>query len=314
LLYRNIVVISRISEFLWVGVMLTIAWIIAAGLSHFDSTRAFDFPNGAFTLSTNFFYGLGAGMIVAIYDYWGYYNVCFIGGEVKDPGRVIPRAIIISILLVAVIYLVMNISILGVIPWQELSGTSASDARWHIVSIFMQRLYGNWAGILAAVLIMWTAFASVFSLLLGYSRVPYAAALEKDYFTVFSRLHPKHRFPNVSLLALGFVAILFCSLRLSDVIAALVVIRVLIQFLAQTVGIIVFRVRRPEVHRPFRMWLYPLPAVIAFLGFAYVLVMRQNFLKEIRYAVVIAIVGSVFYLVRAWRSADWPFSAHDHPV
>ncbi|MBI1806529.1 MAG: APC family permease [Ignavibacteria bacterium] len=308
LLYRKITIVGRISEFLWVGVMLTIGWIIISGITHFNSERAFSFPPGAFTLSSQFFNGLGAGMLVAMYDYWGYYNVCFLGGEIKNPGRTIPRAIIASILLVAVIYLVMNISILGVIPWQELSETATSDARRFVISVFMQRLYGNWAGVLATVLIMWTAFASVFSLLLGYSRVPYAAALDRDYFKIFSRVHPRHRIPHVALLVLGIVAMMFCSLRLTDVIAALVVIRLMIQFLAQTIGVIVFRIRVPDVPRPFRMWFYPIPALVAFAGFVYVLIMRENFLKEIRYATVLIIVGLILYHIRAWRSREWPFA------
>src|ERR1041385_5772427 len=134
LLYRKITIVGQLSEFLWVGVMLTVIWIIVSGVSHFNSERAFSFPAGAFNISNNFFYGLGAGMLVAVYDYWGYYNVCFLGGEIKEPGRTIPRAIIYSILFVAVIYIVMNISILGVIPWQELSETAASDARRYIIS------------------------------------------------------------------------------------------------------------------------------------------------------------------------------------
>jgi amino acid transporter len=307
LLYRKITIISKISQFLWVGVMLTIAWIILSGITHFNSERAFSFPAGAFTLSSNFFNGLGAGMLVAVYDYWGYYNVCFLGGEIKEPGRTIPRAILYSIIFVAIIYLVMNISILGVIPWQELSETAASDARKYIVSVFMQRLYGNWAGSLATILIMWTAFASVFSLLLGYSRIPYAAAVDGDYFKPFSRVHAKHQFPHVSLLVLGFVALLFCTLRLGDVIAALVVIRIMVQFLAQTIGVIVLRVRRPDLPRPFRMWLYPLPSLIAFAGFLYVLLMRKNFEKEIRYAVVVIVVGLILFFVRSYRNKEWPF-------
>jgi amino acid transporter len=182
LLYRKITIIAKISGYLWVGVMLTIGWIIFAGLTHFDAGRAFSFPQNAFELNAHFFNGLGAGMLVAVYDYWGYYNVCFLGGEIRDPGRTIPRAILLSIGLVAVIYIVMNISILGVIPWQELGETATSDARKFIVSVFMQRVYGEWAGALATILIMWTAFASVFSLLLGYSRIPYAAAVDGDYF------------------------------------------------------------------------------------------------------------------------------------
>ncbi|HTK81331.1 MAG TPA: APC family permease [Bacteroidota bacterium] len=307
LLYRKITIVSRISEFLWIGVMLTIAWVIFSGVTHFNSERAFDFPPGAFTLSASFFNGLGAGMLVAIYDYWGYYNVCFLGGEIKEPGRIIPRAILYSILFVGVIYIVMNTSILGVIPWRELSDTATSDARKYIVSVFMERLYGTWAGIAVTVLIMWTAFASVFSLLLGYSRIPYAAASEGDYFRIFSRIHPRHLIPHVSLIVLGVVALLFCSLRLADVIAALVVIRILIQFLAQTVGVIVLRIRRPRLERPFRMWLYPLPALAAFVGFAYVLVMRPNFQKEIRYAVILIVLGLVLFLVRSFRSKQWPF-------
>src|SRR5438067_5601365 len=231
LLYRRIALIERLSKFLWVGVMLTILWVIFAGVTHFDPKLAFDFPPGAFTIRPEFFTGLGAALLVSVYDYWGYYNVCFFGGEVKDPGRTIPRAVLLSILLVAIIYIVMNISILGVIPWQELNETADSDARRYIISVFMQRLYGSWAGKLATVLIMWTAFASVFSLLLGYSRVPYAAAVDGDYFRSFSRVHPEHHFPNVSLLVLGTLAVLFCLLRLQDVIAALVVIRLMIQFL-----------------------------------------------------------------------------------
>ncbi|MBI3950497.1 MAG: amino acid permease [Acidobacteria bacterium] len=307
LLYRQITIIGRVSEWLWIGVMLTVVWIIVSGVTHFDSALAFNFPPDAFTLSPNFFTGLGGAMLVAIYDYWGYYNVCFFGGEVKDPGRTIPRAVIYSILLVAVIYIVMNVSILGVIPWQELTGTADSDARRYIISVFMQRLYGNWAGSVATVLIMWTAFASVFSLLLGYSRVPYAAALDGNYFKVFGQVHPQHRFPYVSLLVMGAVAAAFCLLRLADVIAALVVIRIIIQFLAQTIGVIVLRVRRPDLPRPFRMWLYPLPSLIAFAGFVYVLISRKNFLKEIRYAAVLLVLGLTIYLIRAWQRREWPF-------
>jgi APA family basic amino acid/polyamine antiporter len=307
LLYRRINIVGRLSELLWLGVMLTIAWVIIAGVTHFDSTRAFDFPPDAFNLSTSFFTGLGSAMLIAIYDYWGYYNVCFFAGEVKEPGRTIPRAVIYSILLVAAIYIVMNISILGVVNWRELSETAESDARRYIISVFMQRLYGRWAGLVATALIMWTAFASVFSLMLGYSRVPYAAALDGNYFKVFARVHQKHRFPYISLLVLGTAAAAFCFMKLADVIAALVVIRILIQFLAQTIGVIVLRVRRPDLHRPFRMWLYPLPAVIAFAGFVYVLISRKNFLKEVRYAVVLLVLGVSIYLVRAFVRREWPF-------
>lgn len=301
LLYRRINLINKISQYLWIGVLLTVAWVIFSGVTHFDSNVAFNFPPDAFKLSTGFFLGLGSAMLISIYDYWGYYNVCFIGGEIENPGKNIPRAIIISISLVALIYIIMNTSILGVLPWQEIINTSG-DSQKYIISVFMQKIYGVWAGNLVSILIMWTAFASVFSLLLGYSRVPYAASLQGDYFKAFSHVHPKNNFPDFSLLVMGIVACLFCFLKLKDIIAALVVIRIIIQFLAQTVGVIIFRITRKDVARPFKMWLYPIPAVISFIGFVYVLISRQNFLKEIRYAALLIIIGSILYFWRAFRT------------
>jgi len=308
LLYREIADIGWMSKVLFSVVLGTVGWITFAGITHFDPRLAFSFPPGAFQLSSQFFSGLGAALLIANYDYWGYYNVAFLGGEVRDPEENIPRALLLSIFFVACLYIVMNISILGVIPWQELVATSKSDTHFFIISVFMERVYGHWAANLATGLIMWTAFASVFSLLLGYSRVPYAAADDGNYFPAFARLHPRHNFPYVSLLALGGVASLFCFLRLADVIAALVVIRILLQFLVQAVGVIVLRIRRPDLARPFRMWLFPLPALFAIGGFVFVLVKRPNAVREIRYAALLLAVGLSVYLVRSWRGREWPFS------
>ena len=309
LLYRRITVIGRLSKVLWVGVMGTIGWIIFVGLTHFNARQAFDFPPGAFTFSRDFFHGLGGAMLIAAYDYWGYYNVCFLGDEIKEPGKNIPRALLLSIVAVACLYVVMNISILGVVPWRELVQSGASNSKLYVVSTFMQRAYGSasGAGAVVSVLIMWTAFASVFSLMLGYSRVPYAAAADGNYFRAFAKVHPVHKFPYVSLLALAGVAALFCFLRLADLIAALVVIRILLQFLVQSIGVIVLRIRRPDMPRPFRMWLYPVPALVAAGSFIFILISRKDFLREIRYAGVILVVGLMIYCVRAWRRREWPF-------
>jgi basic amino acid/polyamine antiporter, APA family len=307
LLYRRITVIARLSKILWFGVMGTIGWIIFAGLTHFNAARAFDLPPGAFTLSRGFFTGLGGALLVATYDYWGYYNVCFLGDEVKDPTRNIPRALLLSILLVACLYLMMNLCILAVVPWREMLQAGQNNSGLYVVSLFMQRIYGAWAARLVTALVIVTAFASVFSLTLGYSRVPYAAALDGNYFKAFAKVHPVYRFPHISLLALGVAAAAFCFLRLKDAIAALVVIRLVLQFLVQAVGLIVFRFTRPEWPRPFRMWLYPLPALVAIAGFLFILFNRVNAWKEVRYAAVILIAGFVIYMFRAWTNGQWPF-------
>src|SRR5580693_7317360 len=274
LLYRNIQSVTRFSGLLWLGVMGTMMAVILTGLLHFHANLAFSFPPGAFQLSTGFFSGLGAALLIATYDYWGAYNICFLGAEVRDPGRTIPRAIVWSVGLVAVLYLLMNTSVLGTMPWQELVGQAGANARLSVAAVVVQRAYGALAGRVVAALVVWTAFASVYALLLGYSRVPYAAALDGNYFRIFARVHPERRFPTVSLLALGSVAMLFCFLRLADVIAALVVIRIMLQFLVQAIGVIVLRRTQPDLPRPFRMWLYPLPALAASVGFLFVLISR----------------------------------------
>ena len=310
LLYRRISAIGRLSKYLWVGVIGTVLLVIVAGLTRFNAAQAFTFPPGAFHLSDAFLVGLGGAMLVATYDYWGYYNVCFLGAEIRQPERNIPRAIVISIALVAVLYLVMNVSILGVVPWQELDRAAGSETRFYVASTVLQRAWGTWAGDLGALLVIWTAFASVFSLMLGYSRVPYAAAIDGNYFRAYGKLHPQHQFPHVSLLTLGFIATVCCLFRLQDVIAALVVIRIIVQFLMQILGLLWLRARRPDFPRPFRMFLYPVPAILAMAGFLFVLFKRPDFMKEISYALVIIVAGLVSYLVRSLRRKEWPFAAH----
>jgi APA family basic amino acid/polyamine antiporter len=309
LLYRQITIIGRLTKVLWYGVMGTMAWIIFAGLTHFNAKMAFDFPPGAFHLSDHFLTGLGAAMVFAAYDYWGYGQICFLGDEIKDPGRNIPLALLLSILFVACLYLLMNLCILGVVPWRVMVHMGENNSGLYIVSVFMQKIYGTWAARIVTALVLWTAFASVFSLMLSYSRVPYAAALDGNYFRAFSKVHPVYRFPYVSLLALGITAALFCFLRLKDAIAALVVIRILVQYLVQILALFVLRIRKPDMPRPFRMWLYPLPALFAGAGFVFILFSRPNWQKEVRYAIVILLTGIVIFLIRAWKSSEWPFGA-----
>ena len=296
LLYRRITAVGKLAELLWVGVVLAIAWIIVAGVDVTSARRGPliflpEHSTSPEVLSPGWAppCSLRPTTIGAITTFASWEERC------SDPGRTIPRALIISIFAVAAIYIVMNISVLGVMPWRELTQYTEVHGGY-VMSAFMQQIYGSWAGRAIAVLIIWTAFASIFSLLLGYSRVPYAAALDGNYFRAFATVHPKHRFPTVSLLALGSVAALFCLLRLADVIAALVVIRICLQFVVQAVGLIVFRVRRPDVPRPFRMWLYPIPALLAIAGFVFVLFARVNSMRELRYAIVITVLGILIYL------------------
>ena len=304
LLYRNVGTIARMAWVMTAGVLFTIGAVIVAGASHFHPTLL-SVPPGAFRLNAGFFTGLGAATLLATYDYWGYYTVCFLGGEVKQPGRTIPRAVLWSIVIVAILYLTMNVSVSGVIPTAEM--VHASTAKFAVVAVMMERTFGSTMARVLALLVMWTAFASVFSLLLAYSRAPYAAAQDGNYFRAFARLHSRHHFPNISLLALGAVATVFCFFNLSQVIAALVAIRILLQYILQQVGVIVLRVRRPQMGRPFRMWLYPLPPLLALAGFLFILFSRPDASREMIYAAVVAVTGSALYLLRSHRRREWPF-------
>ncbi len=299
LLYRNIRTVGKLSVVMWLVVLGTAGWIAIAGLANFDAHRAFNFPPGAFTPSRSFFFGLGGATLIAMYDYGGYNNVCFFGGEVRDPARVIPRSILISVLGVAALYLTMNITIIGVVPWQEAMRSTS------IVSDFINRLYGLRAAQIATILVLWTTFASIFAVLLGYSRVPYAAARDGRFFKAFARLHPTQNFPTFSIIFIGIASACACLLDLEVLINALIVIQILVQFMAQILAVTLIRRNRPDIVRPFKMPLYPFTSIVAFAGWLYILV--ASGWPYIAAGFGLLIVGIGAYLWRARAVSDWPF-------
>ncbi len=309
LLYRRIHSIAKITVSLWIGTLITVLAVIVTGAMNFNPRVAFDFPPGAFNFSLGFFLGLGAAARVGIYDYLGYYDVCYIGDEVRDPGRVIPRSILISTAAVAAIYIGINLSIIGVIPWREFVPASEHPESSFIVSVFMERIYGNRVATIFTLLILWTAFGSVFALLLGYSRVPFAAAKSGYFFRPFGKLHATKDFPHVSLLVLGAISIAAGFFSLGTVIDALIVTRILVQFMGQVFGLILLRRRAPDMPRPYRMWLYPLPALIALLGWIFVFATTQ--IRVIFFGLGVLGLGCVAFLIWSWKTQRWPFAQRE---
>ena len=300
LLYRRIASIGRLTVTLWIGSLATTFAVIVSGAFHFDPALAFDFPPGAFNFSIGFLVGLGASARVGIYDYLGYYNICYIGEEVKDPGRVIPRAILISVVAVAIIYAGINLSVIGVVPWREFVPARDHAHSDFIVSIFMERLYGTGVATIFTALVLWTAFGSVFALLLGYSRIPYAAASDGTFFKVFARVHPTEHFPHVSLVIIGVIAMICSTLTLGMVIDALLTTRILVQFIGQIGALVWLRRTRPDMPRPFRVWLYPLPAFIALAGWIFLLGTSEPVV--ILFGLATLALGVVVYFVWARRA------------
>lgn len=306
LLYRRISSIGWITVCLWAGTLVTVAAVIVSGLRHFDAARAFDFPSGAFQFSLGFFNGLGAAAAIGIYDYLGYYDVCYLGDEVRNPGRTIPRSVITSLVGVAIIYLLINLSIIGVIPWREFVPAGENPASRFIVSVFMERLHGSTVASLFTGLICWTAFGSVFALLLGYSRIPYAAALDGGFFKVFSRLHPTRHFPHVSLVTVGLLALVCSFFPLDVVIAALLTTRILVQFIGQIGALVLLRRHRPDLARPFKMWLYPLPCFVALTGWLFLLATTQP--RVLAYGFGSLALGVIAFLLWSRHHQRWPFA------
>jgi amino acid transporter len=300
LLYRKITSIAKLMATLWIGMLVTVVWVIFSGALHFNARLAFSFPPRAFSFSMGSIVGLGSATLFIMYCYFGYYAVCFLGDEVIDPPRSLPRSMIISVITVAVIFYMISLSIVGVVPWKE------AAASQFVASEFMQRVYGNWAGVTITILILWTAFAATCGLLFAYSRIPYAAARDGNFFSIFSRLHTEKDFPHYSLLLIGGLTVVSSFFALDEVIKALMTARILVQFVGQIVALAFLRKFRPEVPRPFKMYLYPLPAAVAFFGWVYVFLSAGA--KYVAYGLLTLAFGGVAFLIMSKKRRSWPFA------
>lgn len=312
-LYRKIHDVAKLMLVLWITTLATTGWVIVTGLMHMNYHLAFDFPPGAFHLNWAFLIGLGNGTIVVIYDYLGYYQICYLSDEVKSPERIIPFSIIISILAVTVIDFLLSYSFASVVPWREIV-KPGSQANLAVASVFMQRIYGHWAAVLLTGMILFTVFASVFALMLGYSRIPYAAARDGLFFSWFGALHPKGEFPHRSLILVGTLAAVASLFNLGDIITGLMVARILIEFVGHTVGLFVLRRTQPEVRLPFKMWLYPLPAILALVGWLFIFAspaFQPGGWKFMTYAFTTICAGAAVYFVMAFKKRIWPMTARE---
>jgi len=300
LLYRRITTIGAISIGLWILVVGTILWIIVAGAVHIPTAFHGQMSGSYPVMESTFWKGVGAATLIAVYDYAGYYNVCLIGGELKRPERTIPYSIIVSILLVAVLYLAMNLAILGVLPLQQSMQSSA------IVADFMQTVYNVKYARVADVLILVASFASVFAILLGFSRIPFAAARKGEFFSIFAKVHPTKDFPHVSLVILGVLSACACMLSLNTLISLVIVIQAIVQFLAQCLAVVLLRRRQNnESKLPFRMPLYPVPVAVAFIG--WLLVILSSGARNIALAVAATLAGILTFLYTSRQKQGWPF-------
>ncbi|WP_433153829.1 APC family permease [Actinomadura nitritigenes] len=295
-LYRRIGDIGLLTTVFFVVMLVSVLGVILAAFTHFHSDLAFTYPHDA---GSKFFHGLGAGLVIAVYDYLGYNTAAYLGAEVRQPGRVIPRAIVFSILGMMALYFLLQVGILGVIPWEKTQESSS------FASLVLERTWGKGAAQVFTVGIIVTAFASVFAGLLGGSRVPYNAARDKLFLPWFARMHPRLKFPTFGLYAMGVITALGSLFTLTDVISMLTAVFVLVQSVAQIVALTVLRRRQPDLPRPYRMWLYPLPSLVALAGWIYIY--KSAGTRPIVLSLVWLAAGVVAYLIWARLERIWPF-------
>lgn len=298
LLYRRIESIRVITIALWVIMLLSVVGVSAAGFADFHPEFAFSYPDGMF--GGQFFVGLGAGLIIGIYDYLGYFTTAYMGDELRNPGRTMPGSIIISVIAMMFVYLILNISVLGVAPWQEIAQSKS------IASLVVEHSWGHGAAAVMTILIIVTAFASVFAGLLGGSRVPFQAAHDKVFLSVFGKLHAKHGFPHVALLTMGVITAIGTFFDLAEVINMLLAATIIVQFIAQIAALVVLRKRQPHLHRPYRQWLYPVPCVIALVGWIYVYLSASTLSLILSGIWIVA--GLAVFALWARVNRSWPFA------
>ncbi len=294
LLYRKIETIGKISVMMGSIVILTILWIIISGLTHQQHSIPLipQKPDSFFSFA--FWAAIAHGSLKTVYSYLGYYNVCHLGGEIKRPEINIPRSIFISIFGIAILYLLMNISVMSVIPWQE-----AKHMDKYLVSSFMEQLYGNRAAVIVTVLILCIAMSSLFAVVLGYSRIPYAAASDGNFFKVFSKLHPTKKFPHISLIVLCSLGFIFSMIfKLTDVITAILAMRILVQFISQGVGVMLLRKKIGKKDLPFKIWLFPIPVILSIISWLFLFYHTGKFAI---WGMIIAAVGVIVFFIKEKR-------------
>jgi amino acid transporter len=296
LLYRKMTTLGRLTVTFWVGVLAAIAWILVEGWRRFDPAVAFDYTGAAAAPPADLGWQLGAAMILAMYSYLGYYNVCYIGDEVCDPGRTLPRAILLSAALVIVLFLGLHLAMLGTVPWQE--GQKSTN----LAADFMRRIHGDTAAALISGCLIWSCFGSAFAALLAYSRIPYGAARQGHFFPALARIHPEKHIPHVSLLLVGGMALFWSFFDFDQVVNGLITTRILEQFVGQIIGVMILRRTQPDRPRPFRLWLYPVPCGLALIGWLYLYVSAGRFFIAVG-LVTLASGVAAYALWRKWQAA-----------
>jgi len=241
--------------------LLVLAVLIVLGLTYghgsWQGFRPFFAAGGHGGLLTAF----GVATVSALWAYDGWNNLSMVAGEVENPQRNVPLALIAGALLVLIVYVLVNLAYFYVLPASQVLGTTtvASDAA--------RRFLGNAGGAFIAVGVMISTFATLNGSILAGSRIPYATAREGLFPAALAAVHPRFRTPAVSLVGQAIIAGLFALTGQYQSLYTKVIFSEFLFYALCTAGVFVLRRREPRLPRPYRTWGYPLvPALFVILA------------------------------------------------
>jgi len=245
--------------------------------------------------------GLGVALIAVFWAYDGWVYITWVSGEIKNPQKVLPRALLLGILLVGFIYLSVNFVYLYALPITQVANET-TIAQAAAVALFSSNA-ARWLGATIAL----SCFGAASSAILCSARVSYAMARDGAFFHAMGRVHPKYRTPAFSLVAVSAWSIVLALSGSYDQLYTYVMFMMVLSYVAGVAALFVLRRKRPDVPRPYRCTGYPyLPALYLLMAGAWALNSGMTRPKETLIGIAIVFLGAPFYAFWRWQLKRHP--------
>ncbi len=283
--------IATWAKFVAIGIFVLLG--LAIGHGHWSNYSVSITSTQPFTFG-QMLSGIGVALISVFWAFDGWVYVTWVAGEIKEPERALPRAMVLGVLLVSFIYLLINAVYLYALPITQVA-KEETIAQAAAVTLFSPGA-GHWLSGMIAL----SCFGALSCMVLSGGRVPFAMARDRAFFHSMGRLHPRYRTPAVSLIALSALGIVFALSGTFDQLYTYVMFMQVVSYAATVAGLFVLRRTRPDAPRPYRCTGYPyLPALYIVFAGAWALNSVVTRPKESLIGIGIALLGAPLYFF--WR-------------
>jgi len=317
ILFRTKDLIGSVALFLWTVTGFAMLFAIIAGFSNFD-TDNIKAPSDAFSDTGKLLLGIAATTRFGVYDMTGYYDVCSFGDEVINPRKNIPASCVITCMVVAAIYIGVYVAVISALDWRAYIHQYEDDwdggEPFGIMSIFTEQLVSKDFSYFITIVVCITIFGSNFAQLCGYAYLPYAAAHDGYFFEIFKEKSP-NGLPYYSLLTVCMISALWCFFSLDIVIDAMTTLLVLVQFVGQSVGLMLYKYYHADElpEDRWKMPLYPLPCIVQIVIFSFIFLTTDNWIISgsdpiLEGSLIVLWIGVVMFLMTQRVKNDWPFN------